>query len=110
MSSTVEEVVRNESRYHGKLWTRQGPWDIYFVDALRIAGCWVIECVAVGPRVHTATVRCDDRGAAETARRVTAVLRDWLASGDLRDEVFLEAPREVAVTNRRRGSLARSVA
>jgi|WetSurMetagenome_2_1015567.scaffolds.fasta_scaffold481730_1 hypothetical protein len=81
-----------ETRFRGMLTIGRVSWQVHFLDVSLADGCWVVECLVAGPRVISATIRCRaTTGHGDTARRVMTALRRWLASGEMSDEVHLEA-------------------
>ncbi len=68
-------------------------WTVHFLDILRLADSWQIECAIAGPRrqMKRVTIRAAaEVGVALTARRVFAALIDWLLQRDCRDHEVLE--------------------
>ncbi len=69
----------------------QNVWIVHFLDISRLDDSWLIECAIDGPRAKRVTIRAAvEPHAGLTAQRVIAALREWLASGDPRDQVVLE--------------------
>jgi hypothetical protein len=72
---------------------KAGPyaWRLYVLETRRVDRDWFMRLAAVGQRTHTIDVRVRaDRCHSVTAERVLAAIRDWLLSGDVREDVFLE--------------------
>ena len=66
-------------------------WRLYVLEARRVDRDWFVRVAAVGRQTHTIDVRVRAESChSVTAQRVLAVIRDWLLSGDGREEVFLE--------------------
>lgn len=81
----------NESRFHGTLIAGDHAWEVYFLDVSRVERDWIIECVVVGPRVNTVTIRCRSESShGDAARRIMGTLRDWLVSGEGPETAYLE--------------------
>jgi hypothetical protein len=81
-----------ETRFRGMITIGRVSWQVHFLNVALVDGAWVVECLVAGPRVVAATIRCQAQGThGDTARRVMTALRRWLASGEMGDEVHLEA-------------------
>jgi hypothetical protein len=94
MLQTSGEFRPDTSSFHGTLMSRGQVWEVCFVDVLRERLDWLVECVVVGPTVHHVTIRCAAQvGPGETARRIMATLRDWLATGDLQRRAHIAVPQ-----------------
>ncbi len=66
-------------------------WRLYVLEARRVDRDWFMRVAAVAHRTHTIDVRVRaDRSYSETAQRVLVAIRDWLLSGDTREDVYLE--------------------
>ena len=74
---------------------KSGPdtWRLYVLDTSRVDRDWFIRIAVVGTRTHTIDVRALAYSShSATAQRVIAAVHDWLQSGDVPDEAFLELP------------------
>ncbi len=77
----------------GTLTTGRDRWNVYVRNVTRPAHDSFLELSVVGPRSCRVTVRARvGTSCAVTAQRVLAAVRGWLASGDPRDDAFLELP------------------
>lgn len=65
-------------------------WRLYVRDISRIQQDWFIQIVAIGPRVCTVFVRTDAPDIGASAAPVFHRIREWLATGTLRECVFLD--------------------
>jgi hypothetical protein len=66
-------------------------WKLYVFGVSRVGPDLFVQIAVMGPRTRTATVRARGPiGNPMTARRVLAVVRDWLISGDRQEPAFLE--------------------
>ena len=72
---------------------KAGPhaWRLYVLETRRVDRDWFMRLAAVGRRTHTIDVRVRaENSHSATAQRVLTAIRDWLLSGDTREDVFLE--------------------
>jgi hypothetical protein len=66
-------------------------WRLYVLEARRVDRDWFVQIAAVANRTQTIDVRVRaDSCHSVTAQRVLGAIRDWLLSGDAREEVFLD--------------------
>jgi hypothetical protein len=80
----------------GTLKAGHDTWRLYVLDTRRVDRDWFIRIAVVGARTHTIDVRARaDSSHSATAQRVITAVRDWLQSGDVPDEAFLELPNVV---------------
>ncbi len=68
-------------------------WQMYVYGVTRVGRELFIQAALFGPRTCTAVVHVAARRTRRDAsREVLRLITGWLASGDLRDHVFLESP------------------
>jgi hypothetical protein len=66
-------------------------WDLYISGARRVDRDMFLQLALVGPRRCTVTVRAPAPiGNTATARRVLAIVQDWLRTHDGADQAYLE--------------------
>jgi len=79
---------------HASLSVRSEPWDLYVFGATPVGRDMFLQIAAVGPRVCTLTVRAPAPiGNVVTARRILAVVHDWISANDDSEQAYLELPR-----------------
>jgi hypothetical protein len=67
------------------------PWRLYVFGVSRVGANTFVQIALIGTRNCTVTVRARGPiGNALAARRVLAVVRDWLQSGDADDQAYLD--------------------
>ena len=79
---------------HASLSIGSESWDLYVFGVTPVGRDMFLQIAVVGPRVCTLTVRAPAPvGNVTTARRILAIVHDWiLANGDS-DQAYLELPR-----------------
>jgi hypothetical protein len=68
-------------------------WNLYVFGVSRIGGDMFVQMAVTGPRNCTVTVRARAPiGNRLTARRVLAVVREWILADDGTNQAYLELP------------------
>ena len=68
-------------------------WKLYVFGVSRVGGDMFVQMAVIGPRKCTVTVRARAPiGNRLTARRVLAVVREWIIADDGSTQAFLELP------------------
>ena len=66
-------------------------WRLYVLASWHLGRDWFVHVAALGPRTCTVLVRAAaPREPSAAARAVLHTIIDWLASGDAREQVYLE--------------------
>lgn len=98
MKHEMAQVLRS-SVAHAIIPIGDVRWKLYVFGVSRVSRDTFVQIALVGPRICTVTVRARGPiGNRLTARRVLAVVREWLLSDDQNDRAYLELPdlKEVA--------------
>jgi hypothetical protein len=68
-------------------------WNLYVFGVSRVGGDMFVQMAVIGPRKCTVTVRARAPiGNSLTARRVLAVVREWIIADDGCTHAYLELP------------------
>jgi hypothetical protein len=79
---------------HASLSVRSESWDLYVFGVTPVGRDMFLQIAAVGPRVCTLTVRAPAPiGNVATARRILAIVHDWILANCDSDQAYLELPR-----------------
>src|SRR5262245_20545424 len=90
MKHELAHVLRDTTA-HATLVVGENRWNLYVFGVSRVGPDMFVQIALIGPRNCTLTVRARAPiGNRLTARRVLAVVRDWVLSGDESDQAFLE--------------------
>lgn len=83
--------IIGSSPAHATLTVGDIRWNIYVFGVSRIGGDMFVQMALSGPRDCTVTVRARAPiGNPATARRVLAVVREWILAGEFQDQAYLE--------------------
>jgi hypothetical protein len=92
MTDELAAIVR-ASTAHASLSVGSTSWDLYLYGVTPVGRDIFLQVALLGPRVCTLTVRAPAPiGNVATARRVLAVVHDWIRSDDPSDQAYLELP------------------
>ena len=90
MKHELAQVLRDTTA-HATLVVGNSRWNLYVFGVSRVGADMFVQIALIGPRNCTLTVRAQAPiGKRLTARRVLAVVRDWVLSGDQSDQAYLE--------------------
>ena len=90
MKHELAQVLRGSSA-HATLMVGDVRWNLYVFGVSRVGGDMFVQIAVIGPRACTVTVRARAPiGNRLTARRVLAIVRQWVLSGDESDQAYLE--------------------
>ena len=90
MKQELAHVLRTTSA-HATMMVGDVRWNIYVFGVSRVGADMFVQMALIGPRNCTVTVRARaPLGNRATARRVLAVVRQWLVSEDAGDQAYLE--------------------
>jgi hypothetical protein len=90
MKQELAHVLQATSA-HATMMVGDVRWNIYVFGVSRVGADMFVQMALIGPRNCTVTVRARaPLGNRATARRVLAVVRQWLLSGDAGDQAYLE--------------------
>lgn len=95
MQRTLEEAA--DSGHELSMTIGDTVWRMYVYGVTRVGRELFIQTALFGPRTCTAVVHVTtQRTRRQAAREVLDLIAEWLASGDSRDHVFLEAGNAMA--------------
>jgi hypothetical protein len=96
----VRQIRPPRSRVNVSLLVGGQTWQVYFLDVSRVGADWLVECAVVGARLSTVTVHCRAEAThSDTARRVIEAVRQWLQTGDAREDAYLEIPQVLGLAS-----------
>jgi hypothetical protein len=76
---------------HATLEIGSDRWKLYVFGVSRVGPDMFVQVAVIGPRICTVTVRARAPiGNRETARRVLAVVRDWMSTRADEHQAYLE--------------------
>jgi hypothetical protein len=79
---------------HASLSVGSDSWDLYVFGVSSVGRDMFLQIAAVGPRVCTLTVRAPAPiGNVATARRILAIVHDWIITNGDSDQAYLELPQ-----------------
>jgi hypothetical protein len=79
---------------HASLSADSESWDLYVFGVTSVGHDMFLQIAVVGPRVCTLTVRAPAPiGNVATARRILAIVHDWIVANRDVDQAYLELPR-----------------
>jgi hypothetical protein len=90
MKHDLSEIVKSTPA-HASLIVGSDRWQLYIFGVTRVGRDTFMQLALIGPRICTVTVRAPAPiGNPVTARRVLAVIREWLLGHDDADQAYLE--------------------
>jgi hypothetical protein len=90
MKHDLAAIVRSTPA-HASLTVGSDRWQLYIFGVTRVGRDAFVQMALIGPRICTVTVRAPAPiGNPVTARRVLAVIHDWLLVHDDADQAYLE--------------------
>lgn len=90
MKQELAHVLQTTSA-HATMMVGETHWNIYVFGVSRVGADMFVQIALIGPRNCTVTVRARaPLGNTATARRVLAVIRQWLIADDANDQAYLE--------------------
>lgn len=90
MKQELADVIQR-SASHATLEIGPDRWKLYVFGVSRVGPHMFVQVAIIGPTIRTATVRARAPiGNRETARRMIAAVREWIATRRNEDQAFLE--------------------
>jgi hypothetical protein len=90
MKQELAQVLQ-ESAAHATLIVGDTAWSLYVYGVSRVGNDMFVQMAVIGPRNCNVTVRARAPiGNRLTARRVLAVVREWILSNDTDSQAYLE--------------------
>jgi hypothetical protein len=92
MKQELAQILQGAAA-HATVTVGEVRWNLYIFGVSRIGGDMFVQMAVIGPRNCTVTVRARAPiGNRLTARRVLAVVREWIIADDGSNQAFLELP------------------
>ena len=93
MTDELARIVGSATA-HASLSIGPDSWNLYIYGVTPVGRDMFLQLALLGPRVCTLTVRAPAPiGNVVTARRILAVIHDWILSDDDSNQAYLELPR-----------------